>query len=104
MDMKTYLKQSTPEEREQLAKAVESSVGYFYQIAGGHKNPGSQLCKDLVKYEPKLSLHELRPDIWEPPSEANESGQLPYTTPNGAKAREAKGGPRQPVDPKKELT
>ena len=64
MDMKTYLKQATPEEREKLAKAVSSSVAYFYQIAGGHKKPGPALCKALVRAEPKLTLGELRPDIW----------------------------------------
>ncbi len=33
-----------------------------------------------------------------------QSETLPYATPNDAKARESKGGSRQPADPKKELT
>lgn len=65
MDMKTYLRQATSEQREQLATAVESSVDYFYQIAGGHKKPGTDLCKRLVAAEPKLTLTELRPDVWD---------------------------------------
>ncbi len=53
-------------ERDALADAVESSVAYFYLIAGQHKKPGPKLCRRLVEAEPKLTLHELRPDIWEP--------------------------------------
>lgn len=64
MDMKTYLKQATPEERQALASEVDSSVAYFYQIAGDHKKPGPKLCKKLVKAEPRLTLAELRPEIW----------------------------------------
>jgi len=66
MDMKTFLRQATDEERQKLAAQVDSSVGYFYLIAGGHRNPSTSLCKSLVAAEPKLSLCELRPDIWEP--------------------------------------
>jgi hypothetical protein len=64
MDMKTYLKQAAPDEREALAVIVKSSVGYFYLIGGGHRNPSNRLCKKLVAAEPKLTLCELRPDIW----------------------------------------
>lgn len=63
--MKTYLKQATPHEREALALAVGSSVGYFYLIAGGHRNAGTDLCKLLVEAEPRLTLHDLRPDVWD---------------------------------------
>lgn len=62
--MKSYMQQSSREEREELAKNVGSTVGYFYQIAGGHKRPGPGLCKALVTFEPRLTLGELRPDIW----------------------------------------
>ena len=64
MDMKSYLQQATPQQREQLATEVDSSVGYFYMIAGGHRRPGTALCKALVAHEPRLSLRELRPDVW----------------------------------------
>lgn len=64
MDMKTYLRQATPDQRQALAAAVHSSVGYFYLIAGNHKRPSAKLCHALVAAEPKLNLHELRPDIW----------------------------------------
>jgi hypothetical protein len=64
MDMKTYLRQATPAERQTLAIAVSSSVAYFYSIAGHHKRPGTKLCLALVAAEPKLTLAELRPDVW----------------------------------------
>ena len=67
--MKTYLKQASPDQREALAAEANSSVGYFYLIGGGHKKPGTGLCQRLVAAEPKLTLTELRPDIW-PPSSA----------------------------------
>jgi hypothetical protein len=69
MDMKTYLQQASPEEREALASEVGSSVGYFYLIAGKHRNPSHGLCQRLVTAEPKLTLSDLRPDIW-PPADA----------------------------------
>lgn len=62
--MKTYLRQASQEEREKLALAVGSSVGYFYLIAGLHRRPSTSLCKLLVAQEPKLTLHELRSDVW----------------------------------------
>lgn len=65
--MKTFLKNSTDAEREQLAAEVKSTVNYFWQIAGKHKNPGPDLCKRLVAANPKFTLAELRPDIWEAP-------------------------------------
>jgi hypothetical protein len=64
MDMKTYLKQASAEERATLAKAVGSSVGYFYLIGGGHRHASVGLCRRLVEAERKLTLEELRPDIW----------------------------------------
>lgn len=65
MDMKTFLQSSTPEERQKLADAVKSSVPYFYLIAGDHRRPSPKFAKELVKAEPRLTLAELRPDIWE---------------------------------------
>lgn len=65
MDMKTYLRQASPQERRALANSVKSSVGYFYLIAGGHRHPSTGLCQSLVVNEPKLTLSELRPDVWE---------------------------------------
>lgn len=75
MDMKTYLQQATPDERDALAAAVGSSVGYFYLIGGGHRRASPALCKRLVGAEPKLTLGDLRPDIWAPAVEALNPGR-----------------------------
>lgn len=70
--MKTYLNQAMPQEREALANAVESSVGYFWLIAGKHRKPGIGLCRRLVLAEPKLTLFGLRPDVWSEQESATE--------------------------------
>lgn len=77
MDMKTYLQQATPDERDALASAVASSVGYFYLIGGGHRRASPALCKRLVGAEPKLTLEDLRPDIWaiQPAPDPNNPGR-----------------------------
>ena len=62
--MKNYLKQATPVARETLAVTAGTSVAYLYLICGGHRRAGPELCKKLVAAEPKLTLPELRPDIW----------------------------------------
>lgn len=86
MDMKTYLRQSTPEQREALAAAVSSSVGYFYLIGGRHKKPGTNLCQKLVEAEPKLTLYELRPDIWGESSPSAAPAPLTTLNPTGEAA------------------
>lgn len=62
--MKTFLKQASPTEREALAEEVGTSVGYLYLLAGDHRRPSPALCHRLVAAQGKLSLSELRPDIW----------------------------------------
>lgn len=62
--MKNLLRTMTPTDRAELAQKAGRSVGYFYQIAGGHRKPSAVLSKQLVLIEPRLTLHELRPDIW----------------------------------------
>lgn len=69
MDMKNYLKQATREEREALAIAAKTSVAYLYLIGGRHRRPGTDLCRRLVAADSKLTLQELRADIW--------AGELP---------------------------
>lgn len=66
MDMKTFMQISSDEDREALARAIQSSVGYFRQIAGGHKKPGAKFCRKLVEADPRFTLSELRPDYWPP--------------------------------------
>lgn len=37
MELKTFLRKVTKQERAEVAAACNSSVGYLYQIAGGHR-------------------------------------------------------------------
>lgn len=67
--MKNYLKQAAPCDRKTLADVAGTSVAYLYLIGGGHRRAGSELCKKLVAAEPKLTLCDLRPDIWAPSQE-----------------------------------
>ena len=64
MDMKNYLKQAAPRDRQALADAAGTSVAYLYLIGGRHRRPSTKLCQKLVAAEVKLSLSELRPDVW----------------------------------------
>ena len=67
--MKNYLKQAAPCDRKTLADVAGTSVAYLYLIGGGHRRAGPELCKKLVAAEPKLTLCDLRPDIWAPSHE-----------------------------------
>lgn len=57
-------------QREALAKEAETSVGYLWLLAGGHRRAGVGKAKALVSAAAKvtpgmpLTLAELRPDIW----------------------------------------
>lgn len=72
MNIKSFMQQATPDEREALARAVKSSVGYFWLLSGGHRFPSVRLCKKLVAVDPRFVLSELRPDIWSPQPEDRE--------------------------------
>lgn len=73
MNIKSFMQQATPDEREALAKAVGSSVGYLYLLAGGHRRPSVRMCRKLVEAEPRFVLSELRSDIWAPKSKLPEA-------------------------------
>lgn len=64
MDLKTYFQSTKPEERETLAKACDTSADYLYLCSRGDRRVGPALARRLVEAEPRLTLAELRPDIW----------------------------------------
>ena len=66
MQLKKLLQTMSGEEREELARKAETTVAYLYQIAGGHRQAGSNLAKRLVAADQRLCLHKLRPDLWAP--------------------------------------
>ena len=65
MDLRAFNNSVTDTDWRVLAAKVEKSPDYLYLCALGHRNVSPQLAKALVSVEPKLTLHELRPDIWE---------------------------------------
>jgi hypothetical protein len=56
----------SPADRTALAKRVGANAVYLYQVAVGFRNKRASpdLCRRLVAAEPRLTLAELRPDIW----------------------------------------
>lgn len=64
MDMQTLLRSLDKDARERLASSADTSVGYLYLIAGGHRKPSPTLARKLVDVEERLTLSELRPDLW----------------------------------------
>lgn len=74
MDMRTLLRTMNEPQRQELARKVDSSLGYLRLIAGGHRRPSTDLAKKLVEADARLSLHELRPDVWSAPAEAGGAG------------------------------
>lgn len=63
MDLQQWLRDASPDERERVATAVQTSVAYLYQLAGGHRRPGIDLAKRLAS-ETGVPRAALRPDVW----------------------------------------
>lgn len=64
MDMRTYLNTVPKEDALRLAAAVNSSLNYLRLIAYKQRQAGPGLAKRLVAADSRLTLAELRPDIW----------------------------------------
>lgn len=71
MDMKRWLKSTTPIEREAVANIAETKSDYLNQLAGRHRRPSIKLTQRLVTAseactpDRPLTLSGLRPDIWD---------------------------------------
>lgn len=64
--MQEWLKKATAPERDRVAAEAGTSVGYLYQIAGGHRNPSLELSKKLqAASKGELTIPGLRPDLYE---------------------------------------
>lgn len=67
MTLKELMKVLTHEEKHSLARRAETDYIYLFQCAGTGPNsrrPSPALAKRLVAADPRLTLAELRPDIW----------------------------------------
>lgn len=65
MNLRQYLDDITPEARAALAGALETSSEYLGQLASGHRKPSPKLARRIVQATgERVTLAELRPDIW----------------------------------------
>ena len=65
MDVKTYLKDTDRGAAEIMAAKAGTTYDYLIQLAGKHRQPSPDLARKLVKASRgKLTLSELRPDLW----------------------------------------
>lgn len=67
MDLKTFMAEMPKEQREQLARELETTVDYLqFQIGGGHRQASPQLAKRIEEATRGIvKRHDLRPDIFE---------------------------------------
>lgn len=66
MDLRTWLNQTPADERGRVAKEASTSVGYLWQLAGGHRKASIELAKALeTATGGQVTRSDLRPDIWE---------------------------------------
>lgn len=65
MELREYLKILDPDAREALAAASATTLGYLYQLAGGHRLASAHLCNRLeVASDRRVTREELRPDLF----------------------------------------
>jgi hypothetical protein len=65
MDVKTYLSETDKASAEAMAARAGTTYDYLIQLAGHHRKPSPDLSRKLVKASRgKLTLPELRPDLW----------------------------------------
>lgn len=70
MKLSELFQPMTPAEREAFADAAGIAPAYLWQLATGRRSPSPKLARRLVECEPRLTLAELRPDIWPAEREA----------------------------------
>ena len=64
MTLRELLDVLTPEEKRSLAARAQTEYIYLFQLAAGARTPSPKLAKRLVEADSRLTLPELRPDIW----------------------------------------
>ena len=65
MVLRQYLKSLSPEAREALAAASCTTLGYLYQLAGGHRLASAAMCVRLESASDRaVTREDLRPDLF----------------------------------------
>lgn len=64
MEIGEWLRQTDASERESVASLCNTTVDYFYQLAGGHRSASPQLA-GLIENATNgaVTARELRPDL-----------------------------------------
>jgi DNA-binding transcriptional regulator YdaS (Cro superfamily) len=65
MNLKTWIRQTTPEERREICEQIGTTMDYLWQIAGGHSRASARMALEIERYT-GVSKHDLRPDIFGP--------------------------------------
>jgi hypothetical protein len=69
MDIRTFLRTSSPEERERVARAAGTEVSYLYRLASdtadprNRRLPSPQLVERLIEADSRFTIEDLRPDL-----------------------------------------
>jgi hypothetical protein len=64
--VRDWLNSHTDAERSALATSACTSVGYLWQLAGGHRKASAELASRLIKSSKGLlTLEGMRPDLHE---------------------------------------
>lgn len=50
ISLKDWMNQNTLEKRMELAAACGTTVGYLYQLSGGHRKPSLRLALSIQKF------------------------------------------------------
>lgn len=65
MKLDAYLRSISPSARKRFAIKAGTTVGYLYQIAGGHRVVGAKLALDIEQAcGGQVSRNKLRPDLY----------------------------------------
>ena len=65
MDVKSFLAETEKATVEAVALKAGTTYEYLIQLAGKHRQPSPELARRLVKASRgKLTLSDLRPDLW----------------------------------------
>lgn len=65
MDCRTFLKSTTPAERERVATRARTTVAYLKQIAGGHSRPSADMAVRLeTASDGRMTREELLPEFF----------------------------------------
>jgi hypothetical protein len=67
MTLRELLDVLSPAEKKALAERARTEYIYLFQMAAGARQPSPKLARRLVDADPRLTLADLRPDIWGEP-------------------------------------